>query len=131
MRRIRSHLAVSHDSSISAPFTHSSLPLCHDEAEIIDLNLIWLQHLALSITAPLVRVCRAVSMCHLRNIVVTQLGSNSSVVLTHQTQKRAVKHFHCSSTFIVPYEANKMAFHSQVVLIKILQLLTNTVNLSH
>lgn len=88
-----------------------------------------------SITAPLVRVRRAVSMCHLRTVVATQLGSTSSVVLTHQqdteTQKSAGERCNCSLTFIVPYEANKMAFHFQVVLIRILHLLTNTINLSH
>lgn len=88
--------------------------------------------MASSITAPRVSECVEEGA---RNVVATRLGSTSSVVLTHQqdteTQKRAAKRFNCSLTFIVPYEAYKTAFHFQVVLIKILQLLTNTINLSH
>lgn len=41
-----------------------------------------------------------------------------------ETNKRAGNCCNCLLTFIVPYEANKMAFHFQVVLIKVLKLLT-------
>lgn len=41
-----------------------------------------------------------------------------------ETNKRAGKCCNCLLTFIVPSEANKMAFHFQVVLIKVLKLLT-------
>lgn len=41
-----------------------------------------------------------------------------------ETNKSTGKSCNCLLTFIVPYEANKMAFHFQVVLIKVLVLLT-------